>query len=148
MGGGIFVDSGTVSVADSTFEGNGASMGGGIFVDSGTVSVADSTFEGNSAANGGGISNDGTLTVTNSTLTDNDANRGGGIANYGVLTSSTPRSSTTRRTLKAGESIPSLQALNAYHNASQHDRGRQPARAKVSPDDIPGRMSKTLAPTT
>src|SRR6267143_1332632 len=58
----------------------GFGYGGGIF-NQGTLTVANSTFEGNSAGNGGGIANFGPLTVTNSTFSS-FAQIGGGIYNY------------------------------------------------------------------
>ena len=85
-GGGI-VNSGTVTVTNSTFSGNSALFGGGIFNDiGGTLTVTDSTFSGNSTfagGRGGGISNEtGTVTVTNSTFSGNsNAQGGGGINN-------------------------------------------------------------------
>jgi fibronectin-binding autotransporter adhesin len=77
---------GTLTVANSTFSGNSATLGGGI-LNSGTLTVVNSTFSSNSAADsGGGIANAGTLTVANSTFSTNSADNGGGIANYGTLT--------------------------------------------------------------
>jgi Ca2+-binding RTX toxin-like protein len=68
--------------------GDSASSGGGV-LNSGTLTVRNSTFSGNSASNsGGGILNGGgaTLTVTNSTLFDNSAVVGSGIDNDGTVT--------------------------------------------------------------
>ena len=56
-------------------------FGGGVYNDSGTLIVTNSTLSNNSASSGGGIYNDyhGTLTVTNSTLSGNVSAYGGGI---------------------------------------------------------------------
>lgn len=92
-GGGIVnFSSGTITIADSTFSGNSATFGGGIDNAGGALTVVNSTFSGNSAANsGGGIYNnpDSTLTVNTSTFSSNSATYGGGIANNGALTVNT-----------------------------------------------------------
>ncbi len=87
-GGGI-LNSGTLSVTNSTFTQNAAHDGGGISNTGGTLSVTNSTFTGNAAYDGGGFANDldGTLSVTNCTITSNSASdEGGGIDNSGELT--------------------------------------------------------------
>jgi hypothetical protein len=100
VGGGIS-NGGTLTVANSTFTGNGVdspsgfAAGGGIS-NTGTLNVTNSTFIGNGAAvnpetgsgGGGGIVNSGTSTVTTSTFTSNnsDGGGGGGILNEGTLT--------------------------------------------------------------
>ena len=97
-GGGIRSE-GTLTVTNSTFSDNSATLfngggnGGGIW-NVGTLTVTNSTFSGNSApTDGGGIWNLGTLTVTNSTFSANSARDGGGIAGEGdgtvTVTSST-----------------------------------------------------------
>jgi hypothetical protein len=88
-----------VAIAGLTVaEGSGAS-GGGIH-NSGTLTLTDSVFRDNTATlstgngTGGGIWNDGTVTVTDSILSDNTVtaadsrftSTGGGIANRGTLT--------------------------------------------------------------
>ena len=86
-GGGI-LNSGTLTVSNSTLAGNSANSGAGI-ANSGTLTVRNSTFSGNIASNsGGGILNSGKakLTVTNSTFSANSANVGGGIDNDGTAT--------------------------------------------------------------
>lgn len=85
-GGGIFNDSGTVTVSNSTFAGNNGGTGGGGILNGGTLIVSNSTFAGNSAGSGGGILSDyGMLTVSNSTFAGNSATtyNGGGIFNVG-----------------------------------------------------------------
>src|SRR5271157_1683200 len=100
-GGGIN-NSGTVSVINSTIEGNSDSNfalfyngdGGGIDNEYyGTMTVTGSTIENNSAGNGGGIANSGVLTVTNSSVGGNSTyifhgfgGNGGGIYNTGTMT--------------------------------------------------------------
>ena len=93
-GGGIYNQSGTVNVTNSTFSGNtapgpgliGSPGGGGGIYNNGngaTVNVTHSTFSGNSASFGGGISNNGgTVNVTQSTFSGNTASfSAGGIYN-------------------------------------------------------------------
>jgi hypothetical protein len=79
-GGAIFNDGGTLTVTNSTFTGNSATLallgfaaGGAIYTNGGTLTVADSTFTGNNAGLGGALYiNGGTVTVTGSTFADND----------------------------------------------------------------------------
>jgi hypothetical protein len=62
-----------------------ASSGGGIS-NYGSLTVNNSTLNGNNAKYGGGIGNGGSMTVNNSTLNGNKAaNNGGGISNEGSL---------------------------------------------------------------
>jgi CSLREA domain-containing protein len=99
-GGGIY-NSGTLTVTNSTFSGNGGEFdtGGGILNDdSGTLTITNSTFSGNGVGGetGGAISNGGRLTIIDSTFSgngggvaigDNAGNGpGGGIANGGTMT--------------------------------------------------------------
>jgi len=93
FGGGIFNDTGTLSLYNTTVSGNSvAGSGGGIFNQSGTVNLTDSTVVSNGAGYGGGIDNGGILTLTNSTVSGNDAvthafyGSGGGIWNSGDMT--------------------------------------------------------------
>ena len=83
----------TASLYGLTIEqGNAALSNGGGIVNSGTLTVSNSTVYHNAAANGGGIYNGGILTVTGSTFSGSTATayggsggNGGGIGNYGVL---------------------------------------------------------------
>jgi hypothetical protein len=91
IGGGI-LNSGTLTVTNSTFSNNSATFDGGGILNSGTLTITNSTFSNNSAGDtGGGIANGGTLTLTNSTFANNSASSdfagsGGGISNDGTLT--------------------------------------------------------------
>jgi uncharacterized repeat protein (TIGR01451 family)/CSLREA domain-containing protein len=80
-GGGIYNNSGTLYIADSTLSGNYAGiLGGGIYNQGGTVYIADSTLSGNQAdVLGGGIYNKGILDITGSTILNNTSTEGGGI---------------------------------------------------------------------
>jgi hypothetical protein len=106
-GGGLYVNSGSLTVTSSSIASNqgtggpggqhgsdGASWAGAVY-SNGTLTVSESTLSGNSAvtggngthSGGGGIYNTGTLAVTGSTLSGNSAAPdGGGISNYGWLT--------------------------------------------------------------
>src|SRR5438067_100316 len=88
FGGGITHDSGggTLNVINCTLSGNTAGFAGGIFNNSGTVTITNSTISGNSTSNdGGGIfSNSGTVTITNSTISGNSATAGGSSSGGGV----------------------------------------------------------------
>lgn len=86
-GGGI-LNSGWVTVSNSTFSGNSAIYGGGIYTyNTSELTVSNSMFSGNSATtDGGGIyihkNNLGSGTVTNSTFSGNSAPHGGGGGIY------------------------------------------------------------------
>ena len=102
-GGGVYVDGGTLVVANSIVSENFApantnnASGGGISnANSGSVTIINSTLTGNSAfSQGGGIYINGSgsnVTITQSTLSENEGSNGGGIANIGggiVITDST-----------------------------------------------------------
>ena len=81
-GGGIYNESGTLTLTNCMVVGNSAQYsGGGIYSNRGTLTLTNSTVVGNSARDsGGGIySSGGTLTLTNSTVVGNSTrNRGGG----------------------------------------------------------------------
>ncbi len=89
-GGGMYNDGGTVTVTNSTFSGNSASLfGAGIVnIRTGTLTVISSTFVGNSAAGAGGILSAGTLNVTNSTFSANSGSDYAGAIyiQYGTAT--------------------------------------------------------------
>ena len=87
-GGGIFNDSGTLLIFDSTVANNSATSGGGITNINGIVFVANTTLSGNAAmASGGGLRTGGPSTIVNSTFANNEADsnadqngRGGGMS--------------------------------------------------------------------
>ena len=94
-GGGIH-NSGTLTITNSAFSGNGATTGGatgggGGIYNAGTLTIANSAFSGNSvtgfgSGGGGAIHNTGTLTATSSTFSGNTVSvNGGGIYNSGTL---------------------------------------------------------------
>ena len=82
------MNSGSLTLTNSTITGNGTIASGGGIYNTGTLTVVGSTFSNNTAAadgfgNGGGIDNGGgTLTVVNSTFANNSVRSGygGGIA--------------------------------------------------------------------
>jgi hypothetical protein len=77
-GGGLFVQSGTVTLTGMLFTGNTVinGSGGGVGVATGaTVNIRNSTVSGNTATNGGGLYNGGgTFNLLNVTVTNNNAN--------------------------------------------------------------------------
>ena len=88
-GGGIRVESGAaLTLVDSQVLNNGAADGGGIH-NAGTLTLTNSTVNGNSATGqGGGVYNVGTLTVAGSTVSQNASegfDGGGGIYTFGTL---------------------------------------------------------------
>jgi len=96
-GGGIFVNSGRVTIVDCVISGNSASGGGGIYgYIASTVNLINSTVSGNSADAGGGVYLAGSmgsillgpayLAMTNSTISGNVAGDGGGLFNRGSAT--------------------------------------------------------------
>ena len=102
-GGGIYNDRGVVTIANSMITFNFSGLEAGGILNGGTLTIVDSTLEGNNAGGngkgnppgaGGGISSGGILTISNSTLTGNSAygndfkgpGYGGGILNNGPVT--------------------------------------------------------------
>ena len=83
-GGAIYNHGVPLTITGSTFSNNSGYGGGGVYSDatSGTISVSNSTFSGNSASlgSGGGILTNSSLTLTNSTFSGNSAPVGGGGA--------------------------------------------------------------------
>jgi len=79
IGGGI-LNSGTLTVNNSTITANSAYASGGGILNYGRLTINESTISGNSVGGwGGGISNYGRLTINKSTLSNNSAWRGGGV---------------------------------------------------------------------
>jgi predicted outer membrane repeat protein len=84
-GGGIYNDTGTVTLSQATLSNNKAeSYGGGLYNIRGNVSITNTTISNNSSKWGGGIFNErGTVTLTQVTLSGNKAiSSGGAILNY------------------------------------------------------------------
>ena len=86
-GGGI-ENSGALTVTDSTFASNSATVAGGGIDNLGTLTMTDSTLSNNSAQSGGAIfnANAGPLKLTDCTLANNSADSGGAIFNVGHVT--------------------------------------------------------------
>jgi hypothetical protein len=86
---GAILNSGTVTIDNSSISGNSALVGGAIEND-GTLTIDDSTISDNTSNEAGGaIANDvgATLTISDSTVSGNAAGGfGGGISNGGTLT--------------------------------------------------------------
>jgi parallel beta-helix repeat protein len=82
-GGGLRIDSATVSLADCTISGNTATGDGGGLYNQGTLTMDGCTLNGNIATgNGGGLFNvQAGATLTNCTFSGNTANQGGGLDN-------------------------------------------------------------------
>ena len=83
-GGGVFFNTGTHRVINSTISGNTARNGGGITAVNGSLAIVNSTISGNISNGGGGgllaVSYDGLdVSLRNVTLTNNTATVGGGI---------------------------------------------------------------------
>lgn len=97
--GGAIYSAGPLLISSSTFSSNSVNDyggGGAVFISSGTASISNSTFFGNGAlgdgegngGNGGGILNGGTLNLLNVTISANSvtgSGKGGGIVNGGTL---------------------------------------------------------------
>ncbi|MGA2498308.1 MAG: right-handed parallel beta-helix repeat-containing protein [Tepidisphaeraceae bacterium] len=90
QGGGVAVDgASTLTVADSTFSENHGDIGGAIY-SNGSLSIVNSTFNGNTASqSGGGIYNIGALNITDSTISGNSAPDGSGLIAYNAGIEST-----------------------------------------------------------
>ncbi len=82
-GGGLWNNTGTLTIDSSTIANNEAPDGGGIFNNSdvGDIAIVNSTISGNEADNAGGglLSQGGDVTLTSVTIANNQAGQGGGI---------------------------------------------------------------------
>nr|MBP9664221.1 VCBS repeat-containing protein [Pyrinomonadaceae bacterium] len=90
-GGGLRNSGGSVTIEGSSFSANSSENGGGIQnVDSGVLSIKNSSFtENNATLSGGGIGSTGTLTILNTTVDGNTTGpngTGGGITTAGDTT--------------------------------------------------------------
>jgi hypothetical protein len=87
-GGGIWVESSTLTVNDSLIRNNTSTSGpsgGGLFNTTGTVTINRSVFTGNTGTGGGAISQEtnATMTIRDTTISGNTSTaRGGGITNF------------------------------------------------------------------
>ncbi|MHC4500321.1 MAG: outer membrane protein assembly factor BamB family protein, partial [Planctomycetota bacterium] len=72
-GGGIYCDSGDLTINNSVITANTAEFGGGIYCDSGGLTIHNSVITANTAESGGGVYHIGTgnVTITGSTITAN-----------------------------------------------------------------------------
>jgi hypothetical protein len=101
VGGGIFNNSGTLTLIDSILNRNRASACAGLLNNNGTVTIIHTTFDGNETIfnfPGGGLCNGfslganppifegGTVTIANSTFVHNIADNAGGLFNRGTMT--------------------------------------------------------------
>ncbi len=87
-------NAGTLTITDSTIDGNAAAVGAGIY-NAGTLTITDSTISNNESLNastgkGAGIYNAGTLAIANTTVAQNqgdsiNGSSGAGIYNAGAL---------------------------------------------------------------
>jgi len=90
IGGGMYINSSTMTVSNCTIDGNIASYGGGIYSVSSSLTLTGCTFSNNTARSyGGGLANwDSSATITDCDFTGNsvqnyyDNTYGGGICNY------------------------------------------------------------------
>jgi hypothetical protein len=99
-GGGIFNNSGTLTLIDSILNRNSAALCAGLLNNNGTVTIIHTTFDGNETTQnfpGGGLCNGlslgdnvffegGTVTIANSTFVHNIADGSGGLFNRGTMT--------------------------------------------------------------
>lgn len=108
QGGGIFNDSGTVTVTDSTFSDGRGTEGAGVSNLSGMMEISNCIFSNNAvAASGGAIKNTNpfaTMNITNTTINDNSASfNGGGIYIFsGTVTITNSTISGNRSSLGGG----------------------------------------------
>jgi CSLREA domain-containing protein len=84
LGGALIIFAGAnVTVTNCTISGNKANFGAGFSNNGGTLTIRDSTFDGNQAATGGDggaiDSSGGNITMSNCTLSNNSAGNGGAI---------------------------------------------------------------------
>jgi fibronectin-binding autotransporter adhesin len=91
-GGGVYQDSGTVSVNDSTISGNAGRGGGGAFrFQGGNLVLTNTTITGNTGYRGAGLEclSSGSVTLSSCSVIANSSSSGGGIYSYGASISLT-----------------------------------------------------------
>src|SRR5262245_4368575 len=128
QGGGIYNYRGTVTITNSTLNGNSASRGGGIYNDfAATATMTNCTLSGNTAGGspnviydgtGGGIWNAQTLTMTNCTLSGNSATTHGGGVYNGINGSAATILKIGSTILNAGPSGENIYNDNAFYPAT------------------------------
>lgn len=107
-GGAIYSSYSTVSINDTTFQGNSAGFGGAIYNVAGDLTFNNTTFAGNEAeASGGAIGSvastgSASLIINDSTFDDNTAERGGAIYNSGDVELYESTLSSNEATLSGG----------------------------------------------
>lgn len=102
----VYLNYGTLTVANCTISGNSARDGGGVYVgEDNTVTLANSTISANRAGgDGGGVWNgqeSTSVNLINSTVSGNKAQRGGGVYN-GLAASITVTNSTISGNIASG----------------------------------------------
>lgn len=80
----LIINNSTISKNKASGGANGyTSIGGGLYNSNlnggGTVTISNTTLNGNGSTSGGGIYNEGTITVSNTTMSGNQASSGAGI---------------------------------------------------------------------
>lgn len=84
-GGAIFVNEGIVHLIDSSLLHNMAKDDGGAIANIAKLSITESSFDGNNATMGGAIVNIGELSIVESTFSKNKVKEGGALFNVGKL---------------------------------------------------------------
>ncbi|MFC3612519.1 choice-of-anchor Q domain-containing protein [Lutimaribacter marinistellae] len=98
--GGVLVDRGNVTIADSEISGNTSAVIGGVLVYSGDLTLTNSTVSNNTGLDGGGIyASYGTVQISGSTISGNEAfYYGGGISTYQTVSTTIINSQITNNT--------------------------------------------------
>jgi len=80
-GGGVFMDSGVITIDGGNISGNTSGAGGGVAIlNEGTLIMNSGTISGNTADSGGGVfQSGGTFTMSGGTMSNNTAFLGGGV---------------------------------------------------------------------
>jgi len=160
--GGSIINSGTLTINDSSFTNNNtiavgtsASLGGGALFNNfnAIMTIDNTTFTGNvSPDRGGAIFNRATLTITNSTFTSNQANGtttatdgGGAVYNYAGTTTITDSDFQNNTAVNAGGALynVSTNASNAL-NVSDSTFTGNTATANSPTNHISGNWTDTV----
>jgi hypothetical protein len=107
-GGGIGINTGALTVIDSTIARNRAQFGGGIGVSGFSITgIVNSTIARNEAASGGGVYHQQNLAIVDSTIARNTATvQGGGVTSFDTQT--------IQRSLVAGNTAPTAPACSGH----------------------------------